>query len=121
LLSFAPKYKVRLPPASPVAIGVDVAAERIHLVGLAIDGSLTSAAVISTSGLEMFDERLNELPSDGVVAIDGPAAPSVAAYADDATVSPKFRRARGCEVELGRQRGIWVSFATGSEPLSGWT
>jgi Protein of unknown function (DUF429) len=120
LPSYAPKYNVHLPPPRPVVFGVDVGAERIHIVGLAVDGSLASASVVSTSELELVDLLVNELPPDGVVAIDGPAGPSAAAYANDETVSPKFRRARGCEVELGRQRRIWVSFATGPEPLIGW-
>ncbi len=112
------------PAAGPVAFGIDVAAERVHLVGLALDGSLASTAVLPASDLhellDQFESFLGELPPDGVVAIDGPAGPSVAAYANDETVSPKFRRARGCEVELGRQRQIWVSFATGPGPLVGW-
>jgi predicted nuclease with RNAse H fold len=120
LPNFAAKSNVHLPPANPVAFGVDVGAERIHLVGLTIDGSLAFARVIPTSELASFDSCLGRLPPDGVVAIDGPAGPSAAAYTDDETVSPKFRRARGCEVELGRQRRIWVSFATGPEPLTGW-
>jgi predicted nuclease with RNAse H fold len=120
LPNFATKSNVHLPLDSPVAFGVDVGAERIHLVGLAIDGSMAFARVLPTNELASFDACLGRLPPDGVVAIDGPGGPSAAAYADDETVSPKFRRARGCEVELGRQRRIWVSFVTGPEPLSGW-
>lgn len=60
------------------------------------------------------------LPTGSAVAIDGPPGPSAAPFANDASVSAKFRLARGCEVELGRQRGIWVSFATGPSPLTGW-
>jgi predicted nuclease with RNAse H fold len=111
---------VHLTSTEVVAYGVDVGAERIHLVGLAADGSLARASVIAANELEVFASYLAQLPAVGVVAIDGPAGPSVAAYADDETVSAKFRLARGCEVELGRQRRIWVSFATGPEPLTGW-
>jgi Protein of unknown function (DUF429) len=111
---------VHLPSGEAVAYGVDVGTERIHLVGLASNGSLACVSVIAADELEVFDAYLAQLPALGVVAIDGPAGPSVAAYADDETVSAKFRLARGCEVELGRQRRIWVSFATGPAPLAGW-
>jgi predicted nuclease with RNAse H fold len=105
---------------STVALGVDVGAERLHLVGLSAAGTLTTAEVVAAGDLERFDMLVGTLPIDGVVAVDGPAGPSVGAYANDMTVAPKFRHARGCEVELGRQRRIWVSFATGPGPLTGW-
>jgi hypothetical protein len=52
------------------------------------------------------------------VAIDAPAAPSAGRHVDDVTVNRKFRTARCSEIELGRQRGIWVPWVT---PMEGAT
>lgn len=52
------------------------------------------------------------LPSGLPIGIDGPDGPSAAPYAADESLAPKFRSARGAEVELGRQHRLWVSFAT---------
>ena len=107
-------------PGEPMAVGVDVGADRLHLVCLRPGYELAQTAVLDPADRVGVDAWFARLPCECVVAIDGPPAPSAAPFADDATVSPKFRRARGCEVELGRQRGIWVSFATGPGPLTGW-
>lgn len=107
-------------PPSCVAIGVDVGAEKLHLVSLDAQSRIVAMDTVPSGSLLGFDAYLAHLGKNGVVAIDGPAGPSVGAYAFDAHVSNKFRLARGCEVELGRQRKIWVSFATGPDPLSGW-
>jgi predicted nuclease with RNAse H fold len=103
-----------------VALGVDVGAERLHVVGLSAAGAFTVTDVVNSRDLDRFRDLVRTLSIEGVVAIDGPAGSSVGAYADDVTISQKFRLARGCEVELGRQRRIWVSFATGPGPLTGW-
>ena len=107
-------------PGEPMAVGVDVGADRLHLVCLGPAYEIADTAVLDPGDRAALSAWFSLLPPHCVVAIDGPPAPSAAPFADDATVSPKFRRARGCEVELGRQRGIWVSFATGPEPLTGW-
>ena len=103
-----------------MAVGVDVGAKRLHVVALGIGGEVTNASVVAAADLADFESQLAGLAENAVVAIDGPAGPSVAAYSDEAHLSEKFRLARGCEIELGRQRKIWVSFATGPHPLTGW-
>ncbi len=103
-----------------MAVGVDVGADRLHLVCLGPAFEIADTAVLDPADRTGVDAWFARLPPQSIVAIDGPPAPSAAPFAEDATVSLKFRRARGCEVELGRRRGIWVSFATGPEPLTGW-
>ena len=95
-------------------------ADRLHVVVLASNLSVSDNAVFDPADGGALDAFFATLPLGSVVAIDGPPGPSLMPFADDPSVSPKFRRARGCEVELGRQRGIWVSFATGPETLTGW-
>ena len=104
----------------PMAVGVDVGSDRLHVVCLGPGYEIDDVAVLDPADRMTVAAWFSLLPPTCVVAIDGPPGASAAPFADDATVSPKFRRARGCEVELGRQRGIWVSFATGPEPLTGW-
>jgi predicted nuclease with RNAse H fold len=103
-----------------LAVGVDVGADRLHVVVIDHDGLLVDTAVFDPADQSGVASRFRSLPAGSVVAIDGPPGPSASPFANDPTVSPKFRLARGCEVELGRQRGIWVSFATGTESLVGW-
>lgn len=105
--------------ADAVAVGVDVGADRLHVVVLDAAANLVTTAVLDPLDRATVDKWFAALAQCSI-GIDGPAGPSVAAFANDPSVSNKFRRARGCEVELGRQRGIWVSFATGPEPLTGW-
>ncbi len=104
-----------------MAVGVDVGADRLHLVCLGPGYEISGTAVLDPGDRAAVSAWFALLPPHCVVAIDGPPAPSAAPFADDTTVSRKFRHARGCEVELGLRRGIWVSFATGPEPLTGWT
>lgn len=108
--------------SDPVAIsvGIDVGADRVHVVGITDTGDLAIAAVLDPVDRAAIDDLLAALPPATSVAIDGPAGPSSAPFAADPSVSTKFRNARGCEVVLGREYGIWVSFATGTEPLTGW-
>ena len=101
-------------------LGIDVGADRLHVVGLDRDMRVCVMAVFDPFDLAQLRALFGSLVTGTPVAIDGPAGPSAAPFAEDPTVSRKFRSARGCEVELGRQRGIWVSFATGTEPLIGW-
>ncbi len=99
---------------------MDVGADRLHVVCLGPAHSLANTVVLDPTDHAGVDEWWASLPPGSVIAIDGPPGPSDQPFRDDLTVSPKFRFARGCEVELGRQRGIWVSFATGPNPLTGW-
>jgi Protein of unknown function (DUF429) len=107
--------------AKAVAVGIDVGADRLHVVVLARDLELVCVHVISPSAIHTeLDSLFAALPIGASVAIDGPPFPSMQPFRNDLTVSTKFRKARGCEVVLGREHGIWVSFATGPEPLEGW-
>jgi hypothetical protein len=45
----------------------------------------------------------------GVVVIDTPAASSTEPHRGDSSLSCKFRLPRRCEIEIGQERGIWVS------------
>ena len=101
-------------------LGVDVGADRLHVVGLGRDMRVCVTEVFDPLDLAPLRALFASLATGTPIAIDGPAGPSAAPFAEDPTVSRKFRSARGCEVELGRQRGIWVSFATGPAPLVGW-
>jgi Protein of unknown function (DUF429) len=102
-----------------VGVGIDVGADRLHIVGLEAGGALALSEVADPSDLSGLGTLFRSLPKCSV-AIDGPPSSSAAPFAKDPTVSNKFRNARGCEVMLGREFGIWVSFATGPEPLTGW-
>lgn len=119
-------YPFEQAPAEPsdqgqiVGIGIDVGADRVHLVALDASFRVVTTAVMEPGRFEFFESILRSCKGSIAVAIDGPDGPSMAPFRNDPTVSGKFRNARGCEVELGRQRKIWVSFATGPEPLSGW-
>lgn len=113
------------PPAdrsksSAISVGIDVGADRLHVVGITDTGSLALAIVLDPADRTGIGELFAALQPATSVAIDGPAGPSSAPFAADPSVSTKFRNARGCEVVLGREYGIWVSFATGAEPLTGW-
>jgi predicted nuclease with RNAse H fold len=98
-----------------VACGIDVGGDRLHIVGLSATGAIVSALVIDPADGDGVKDWFADLPTAIPIAIDGPETPSSAPFRDDETVSRKFRTARGCEVELGRQRGIWVSFVTPTE------
>jgi predicted nuclease with RNAse H fold len=103
-------------PSEPtVACGIDVGGDRLHIVGLSAEGAIVSALVIDPADADGVKDWFASLPPKIPIAIDGPEAPSSAPFRDDETVSRKFKTARGCEVELGRQRGIWVSFVTPME------
>jgi Protein of unknown function (DUF429) len=104
---------------SVAGVGIDVGADRLHIVGLRADYSLAVSEVVDPDDLGALRSVLEGLTPCSV-GIDGPPSPSNAPFANDKTVSTKFRNARGCEVVLGREFGIWVSFATGPEPLVGW-
>lgn len=103
-------------------MGVDVGADRLHVVVLDAAGAVASTAVLDPCSPEPFDALLAALPAGTPVAIDGPAGLSTGARADDPTVSRKFRTARGCEIQLGRQRGIWVPWVTpmAGAPIEPW-
>ncbi|MDQ4133499.1 MAG: DUF429 domain-containing protein [Actinomycetota bacterium] len=53
------------------------------------------------------------------IAIDSPDRWSSGPHRDDDSLAPKFRTARCAEIGLGRQFGVWVSWATPTRPLVG--
>lgn len=90
-------------------------ADRLHVVIVEDEGTVAATVVLDPhdpADTATFDALLAALPPGCPVGIDGPAGPSQAPYADDPDVSRKFRPARGCEVQLGRRRGIWVPWVT---------
>jgi predicted nuclease with RNAse H fold len=103
-----------------VAVGVDVAAEALHVV--ALDLALVPAVVLSELVHPVDAGAIaNLLRPAQVVAIDAPAALSLQPHLEDRRLPPKFRRARCGEVAL-RTAGFavpWVSPAAG-EPLPSW-
>lgn len=84
------------------------------------------AALDGGTRLREFDSGdlagvVGEVAAAGVVAIDAPAQLSTRPHAVDEALSPKFRRARCCEVALGREQGIWVPWVAPSErPADPW-
>jgi predicted nuclease with RNAse H fold len=103
-----------------VSVGIDVGADRLHIVAIspADHGDPSSSlqiawsAVVDPESTTDVDELIATIPVGSSVGIDGPAGVSTAPHRADLSLAPKFRTARGCEVQLGRRRGIWVSWAT---------
>ena len=100
-------------------MGIDVGADRIHAVVLDETLAIIDVWVADPGDRIGVAARLAAL-SPTSIAIDGPDGPSAAPFRDELSLAPKWRTARGCEVELGRRKGIWVSFATPEGELGGW-
>lgn len=94
-------------------LGIDVAGDELHCVELAPHGAVTRNEVVPAGDLERIVSWASTV---GCVAIDAPAAPSTEPHRDDPELSPKFARARCCEIALGRERGIWVPWVPPSTP-----
>lgn len=102
------------------ALGVDVSAEALYVVGLDL---ASPPSVVLAECLHPVDPATlaNLLRPASVVAIDAPAGLSDRPHLGDGRLPPKFQRARCGEVAL-RSAGHavpWVSPAAG-EPLPGW-
>jgi predicted nuclease with RNAse H fold len=95
--------------------GVDVGGDRLHAVVLDERRRVADAFVADPAAVEELVERL---VAAGVrrVGVDAPDAASAAAHAANSSLTPKFRHARCGEIALGRERGIWVSWATPVDP-----
>lgn len=95
--------------------GVDVGGDRLHTVVLDGRRRVADAFVADPDEVETLVERL---VAAGVrrAGVDAPDAASAAAHAAESGLTPKFRTARCGEIALGRQRGIWVSWATPTAP-----
>ena len=101
-----------------VALGIDVGATKLHLVGLDAGDRIALATVEAPDNLSQV---LAQLIPGTPVAIDAPDEQRDPLHFTDETLAPKFRSARCAEVALGR-RGHWVPWVTpvrGSE-APGW-
>lgn len=108
------KVPAHLDPArwsNVCAIGLDVGATRVHAIGLDSRGVIAAVAEIDAANARDLAVTMCA-PGPLSIGIDGPAGHSAGAYADDHTLAPKFRTARGSEIALGRQRRIWVPYPT---------
>lgn len=101
------------------AMGIDVGADRIHAVVLDETLEVVDTWVADPDDHRGVTARLGLLAPTSI-GIDGPDGPSAAPFRNQLSLAPKWRTARGCEVELGRRSGIWVSFATPEGELVGW-
>ena len=100
-------------------VGVDLGASAIHLVILDASRRVIDGLVLAPEE----SGQLAALAGDAtVVAIDAPAVLSTAPHAADTSLSPKFRRARCCEIALGRRHQIWVPWVTPEPdgPVPAW-
>ncbi len=101
------------PEEETFALGIDLGAQALHVVGVTEQGFLSLCGVM---GLADLAESLTVLPPGCVVAVDAPATPSRGFHAADMSLRPKFRTARCAEIALGLGHGYWVPWAT---PLEG--
>ena len=90
------------------ALGIDVGATLLYLVGL---DSANRVALSRVEAPSSFSRVLGELQSGTWVAIDAPDEQQNPRHLSDETLAPKFRPARCAEVALGR-RGHWVPWVT---------
>jgi predicted nuclease with RNAse H fold len=91
-----------------VALGIDVGATALHLVGLEAGGAVALPEVETPGNLSGL---LRNLKPGTWVAIDAPDQQRNSLHVADETLAPKFRTARCAEVALGR-RGHWVPWVT---------
>ena len=99
--------------SSVAALGIDLGASLLHLVGLDSDGHLALGEVVELDGLGPL---LTGMDPGTWVAIDAPDEQREPRHLADADLSRKFQPARCAEVALGR-RGYWVPWVT--PPLGG--
>lgn len=104
------------------ALGIDLGASAVH-VAVLDDGAerlrVSDARTFAATDLEGVVATAAGVSS---VAIDAPAAPSLAVHREDETISRKFRVARCGEIALGEQARIWVPWVTPADPdaVPGW-
>jgi predicted nuclease with RNAse H fold len=105
------------------ALGIDLGASALHLAVLDGDGpaglQVRAATTVDATDL---DAVVAAAAGADAIAIDAPAAPSIAVHRDDETISRKFRVARCGEIALGEQARIWVPWVTPPDPdaVPGW-
>jgi len=101
-----------------VYVGIDVGSERLHCVKVDDRLRISSVGLFGSDELDRLAEWLGDVIA---TAIDAPAQVSTAPHADDTDLSPKFRRARCAEIDLGRRYGTWVPWVAPLEPPgTGW-
>lgn len=110
----------RRSPAVGSAVGVDLGARDLWVVGLD-DEPVPHVAFAEHLRGETIADLGELLQGASTVAIDAPEALSEGSHEGDARLARKFQRARCSEVAL-RQRGIAVPFATprAGEALPPW-
>jgi predicted nuclease with RNAse H fold len=99
-------------------VGIDVGARALHCAGIDDSGAVLDRALLPADDPDVLARWC---AGAAAVAIDAPEAPSASPHVDDASLAPKFRRARCAEIELGRRHGSWVSWVAPREPpFPGW-
>lgn len=91
------------------AVGIDVAAAGLHVVGVDRDRRVVLGRLVPPDGLTAL---FADLDPSLWVAIDAPDRQRPPLHAGDESLAPKFRRARCAEIALGSQRGFWVPWVT---------
>ena len=88
-------------------VGIDVGARTLHCASIDEQAVSVDRAALPAEDTEALAHWCADADA---VAIDAPEAPSTAPHAEETGLSPKFRRARCAEIELGRRHGSWVSW-----------
>ena len=99
-------------------LGIDVGARTLHCASIDEQAVSVDRAALPAEDTEALAHWCADAEAG---AIDAPEAPSTAPHAEETGLSPKFRRARCAEIELGRRHGSWVSWVAPVEaPFSPW-
>jgi predicted nuclease with RNAse H fold len=114
-----PAHKASLStPDVARSVGIDLGGAAIHCVALSDDGRVIDALVLASKDIPGILEWVSGATA---IAVDAPEDLSRALHADDQTLSPKFRRGRCAEIELGRAHKIWVPWVTPTTlPATEW-
>lgn len=99
----------------PRCVGIDVGSRLLHVAAVA--GSTSLETRLFEVG--QLDALVGWASGASAIAIDAPDRWSSGPHRDDHSLAPKFRTARCAEIGLGRQYGLWVSWATPIRPLDG--
>jgi predicted nuclease with RNAse H fold len=94
-------------------VGIDPGASAIHCVVMDEARRIVEGRVLPADSPTQLPDIVAGATA---IAIDAPAALSIAPHADDPAVSRKFSTARCCEIALGRQYRLWVPWVT---PVAG--
>lgn len=97
----------------PRFIGIDVGARTLHCASVDEQGGTLAHVALPADDR---DALARWCAGAAAAAVDAPEAPSTMPHLDDPRLSPKFRRARCAEIELGRRHGSWVAWVTPPGP-----